>query len=175
MEIGNTLFYTLDLAIWLSSSWIWYPALTGKLIVTEKSCIVKLFDWQHKSVFFNSTLVSYCTRDTWMQSLMILGGSKLLRYGVVSTGFHLIFLVAFLMGNFFSKVAHRLSKEAKPVAIYSSDLKRAAETAQTIARICNVPNVCPFYSSPLMLCGYFSMACYFCDWKYTDCTWFSCL
>lgn len=38
-------------------------------------------------------------------------------------------------------VAHRLSKEAKPVAIYSSDLKRAAETAQTIARICNVPNV----------------------------------
>lgn len=38
-------------------------------------------------------------------------------------------------------VAHRLSKEVKPVAIYSSDLKRAAETAQTIARICNVPNV----------------------------------
>lgn len=60
------------------------------------------------------------------------------------------------MRSFISKVAHRLSKEVKPVAIYSSDLKRAAETAQTIARICNVPNVCPFYSSPLMLCVHFS-------------------
>jgi broad specificity phosphatase PhoE len=60
------------------------------------------------------------------------------------------------MRSFISKVAHRLSKEVKPVAIYSSDLKRAAETAQTIARICNVPNVCPFYSPPLMLCVHFS-------------------
>ncbi|KAG8087399.1 hypothetical protein GUJ93_ZPchr0010g7804 [Zizania palustris] len=38
-------------------------------------------------------------------------------------------------------VAHRLSNEAKPAAIYSSDLKRAAETAQTIAKACNLPNV----------------------------------
>ncbi|KAI4964570.1 hypothetical protein ZWY2020_005487 [Hordeum vulgare] len=37
-------------------------------------------------------------------------------------------------------VAHRLSKEAKPAAIYSSDLKRAAETARTIAKFCNLPN-----------------------------------
>ncbi|CAM0879689.1 unnamed protein product [Alopecurus aequalis] len=38
-------------------------------------------------------------------------------------------------------VAHRLSKEAKPAAIYSSDLKRAAETARTIAKFCKLPNV----------------------------------
>ncbi|KAK3123669.1 hypothetical protein QOZ80_8AG0634390 [Eleusine coracana subsp. coracana] len=38
-------------------------------------------------------------------------------------------------------VAHRLSKEVKATAIYSSDLKRATETAQTIARICNLPDV----------------------------------
>ncbi|CAO2147552.1 unnamed protein product [Urochloa humidicola] len=35
-------------------------------------------------------------------------------------------------------VARRLSKEAKPAAVYSSDLKRAAETAQTIAAACCV-------------------------------------
>ncbi|XP_062202805.1 phosphoglycerate mutase-like protein 4 isoform X2 [Phragmites australis] len=37
-------------------------------------------------------------------------------------------------------VARRLSKEAKPAAVYSSDLKRAAETAQTIATACDVCN-----------------------------------
>ncbi|XP_039823730.1 phosphoglycerate mutase-like protein 4 isoform X1 [Panicum virgatum] len=38
-------------------------------------------------------------------------------------------------------VAHRLSKEAKPAAIYSSDLKRAAETAEIIAKVCGVTNL----------------------------------
>ncbi|KAL6641931.1 hypothetical protein ACP70R_020112 [Stipagrostis hirtigluma subsp. patula] len=38
-------------------------------------------------------------------------------------------------------VARRLSKETKPAAVYSSDLKRAAETAQTIAAACDVSNL----------------------------------
>ncbi|XP_062195292.1 phosphoglycerate mutase-like protein 4 [Phragmites australis] len=38
-------------------------------------------------------------------------------------------------------VDHCLSKEVKPAVMYSSDLKRAAETTQTIARTCNLPNV----------------------------------
>ncbi|RCV36956.1 hypothetical protein SETIT_8G023700v2 [Setaria italica] len=38
-------------------------------------------------------------------------------------------------------LALRLSKEAKPAAVYSSDLKRAAKTAQTIAIACHVPNL----------------------------------
>jgi broad specificity phosphatase PhoE len=38
-------------------------------------------------------------------------------------------------------VAHRLSKEAKPATVYSSDLKRTAETARTIATACDVSNV----------------------------------
>jgi probable phosphoglycerate mutase len=42
-------------------------------------------------------------------------------------------------------VARRLSKEAKPAAIYSSDLKRAAETAETIAKLCDVSNVRAFF------------------------------
>ncbi|XBH91016.1 hypothetical protein VPH35_082520 [Triticum aestivum] len=38
-------------------------------------------------------------------------------------------------------VARRLSREAKPAAVYSSDLKRAAETAQTIATACGVSSL----------------------------------
>ncbi|CAL4904353.1 unnamed protein product [Urochloa decumbens] len=38
-------------------------------------------------------------------------------------------------------LARRLFKEAKPAAIYSSDLKRAAETAQTIVTACGVSNL----------------------------------
>ncbi|KAF0890114.1 hypothetical protein E2562_037682 [Oryza meyeriana var. granulata] len=38
-------------------------------------------------------------------------------------------------------VARRLSREARPAAIYSSDLKRAAVTAEIIARACDVSNL----------------------------------
>ncbi|KAF8664649.1 hypothetical protein HU200_054358 [Digitaria exilis] len=38
-------------------------------------------------------------------------------------------------------LARRLSKETKPASVYSSDLKRAAETAQTIATACDVSNL----------------------------------
>ena len=54
-----------------------------------------------------------------------------------------IFLVGKISGK---KVAHRLSKEAKPAVIYSSDLKRAAETAEIVAKVCGVTNVRAFYS-----------------------------
>ncbi|CAM0909503.1 unnamed protein product [Alopecurus aequalis] len=39
------------------------------------------------------------------------------------------------------EVARRLSKEAKPAAVYSSDLRRAAETAQIIGTACGVSNL----------------------------------
>jgi len=39
------------------------------------------------------------------------------------------------------KVALRLSQEAKPAAVYSSDLKRADETAQMIAAASSVSDV----------------------------------
>uniref|UniRef100_A0A0D9XNW0 Uncharacterized protein n=1 Tax=Leersia perrieri TaxID=77586 RepID=A0A0D9XNW0_9ORYZ len=38
-------------------------------------------------------------------------------------------------------VARRLSREARPAAVYSSDLKRAAETAEIIAKACGVSNL----------------------------------
>ncbi|KAI3869060.1 hypothetical protein MKX03_005002 [Papaver bracteatum] len=38
-------------------------------------------------------------------------------------------------------IAARLGKELKPVAIYSSDLKRAKNTAEMIAKACHIPEV----------------------------------
>jgi len=38
-------------------------------------------------------------------------------------------------------VGRRLSRETKPAAVYSSDLKRAAQTAQTIAEACDVSSL----------------------------------
>lgn len=43
------------------------------------------------------------------------------------------------------KVADRLSKEGKISAIYSSDLKRAFETAQAIATACGGLEVLQFF------------------------------
>ena len=57
------------------------------------------------------------------------------------------------------KVARRLSQseEAKPAAVYSSDLKRAAKTAQMIPAACSVSNVCIMEQLELLLvCANFS-------------------
>ena len=55
------------------------------------------------------------------------------------------------------KVARRLPQEAKPAAVYSSDLKRAAKTAQMIPAACSVSNVCIMEQLELLLvCANFS-------------------
>lgn len=56
--------------------------------------------------------------------------------------YYLILMFLWTVLCFLTKVAGRLSKEPKISAVYSSDLKRAHETAEIIARKCGGLEVC---------------------------------
>lgn len=77
------------------------------------------------------------TRDVWIMSWTKLVDSKLPWYVrcllFVTPWRVVIWMFRCDPHSFCFKVARRLSQEAKPAAVYSSDLKRAAETAKAIA------------------------------------------
>ena len=60
--------------------------------------------------------------------------------GLLALAFLVLMLVILFDFNFL-QVADRLSREFKVSAVYSSDLKRASETAEKIAASCGIAEV----------------------------------